>query len=130
MSEKGLSYSLKSRKLTSTRTFVVRLEGCWGELAAKGWTVVYTTHSSELVSFDEDQVITRMVRSNGSVASKSVHTDRINADAKLQAKLDERGAHDFLFGTAAIFCEGKNDSFAIRLGLEKKDIDYTQGRSA
>ena len=94
-----------------------------GELAKKGWTVVYTTHSSELVSFDEDQVVTRMVRSKGCVATKSVHTDRINADAKLQSKLDERGAHDFLFGTAAIFCEGKDDSFAVRLGFEKTSVD-------
>ncbi len=93
------------------------------ELSAKGWTVVYTTHSSELVSFDADQVITRMVRSKGSVSSKSVHTDKINPDAKLQSKLDERGAHDFLFGAGAIFCEGKDDSFAIRLGLEKSDVD-------
>jgi hypothetical protein len=94
-----------------------------GELATKGWTVVYTTHSSELVSFDEDQVITRMVRSKGSVAVRSVHTDGINVDAKLQSKLDERGAHDFLFGTAAIFCEGRDDSFAVRLGFEKKSVD-------
>jgi ABC-type branched-subunit amino acid transport system ATPase component len=94
-----------------------------GELAKKGWTVLYTTHSSELVSFDEDQVVIRMVRSKGSVAVRSVHTDRINADAKLQSKLDERGAHDFLFGTAAIFCEGKNDSFAVRLGFEKTSVD-------
>jgi len=94
-----------------------------GELAERGWTIVYTTHSSELVSFDEDQLITRMVRSNGSVVSRSVHTDRINADAKLQSKLDERGAHDFLFGTAAIFCEGKDDSFAARLGFEKTGFD-------
>jgi ABC-type cobalamin transport system ATPase subunit len=94
-----------------------------GELAKKGWMVVYTTHSSELVSFDEDQVVIRMVRSKGCIATKSVHTDRINADAKLQSKLDERGAHDFLFGTAAIFCEGKNDSFAVRLGFEKSNVD-------
>jgi predicted ATP-dependent endonuclease of OLD family len=99
-----------------------------GDLAAKGWTVVYTTHSSELVSFDEDQLITRMVRSRGSVVSRTVHTDKINADAKLQSKLDERGAHDFLFGTAAIFCEGKDDSFAVRLGFEKTGIDC-DGRS-
>jgi len=48
------------------------------------------------VSFDEDQVVTRMVRSKGSVSVSSVYTDRINVDAKLQSKLDERGAHDFL----------------------------------
>jgi len=94
-----------------------------GELAAKGWTVVCSTHSSELVSFDEDQVITRMVRSNGAVETRSVHTDNVNADAKLQSKLDNNGAHDFLFGTAAIFCEGRDDRFAVRLGFEKKNID-------
>jgi hypothetical protein len=64
-----------------------------------------------------------MVRSSGVVDSRSVQTDKINVDAKLQSKLDERGAHDFLFRTAAIFCEGRDDSFAVRLGFEKKCVD-------
>lgn len=94
------------------------------ELARKGWTVVYTTHSSELVSFDEKQVITRLVRSKGSVISKSVRTEKIEESAKLQSKLDERGAHDFLFGTCVVFCEGKNDTFATKLAFEKSGVDY------
>lgn len=94
-----------------------------GALALKGWTVVYTTHSPELVSFDQDQVITRLVRSKGSVTSKSVHTDSLEQSAKLQSKLDDRGAHDFLFGTAAVFCEGKDDQFAVRLAFEQLGMD-------
>jgi ABC-type sulfate/molybdate transport systems ATPase subunit len=94
-----------------------------GRLAAKGWTVVYTTHSSEMVSFEEDLIITRVVRTNGSIIAKSVGTDAINSEAKLQSKMDEHGTHDFLFGTAAVFCEGKDDQFALRLGLENKQVD-------
>lgn len=95
-----------------------------GELSSKGWTVIYTTHSPEMVSLDEPQVITRLVRHKGSIKKGSVDTRAIEDSAKLQSKLDERGAHDFLFGTGAVFCEGKNDSFALRLALDKKLVDY------
>ncbi|UVK36836.1 AAA family ATPase [Mesorhizobium sp. AR10] len=94
-----------------------------GALALKGWTVVYTTHSPELVSFDQDQVITRLVRTKGSVTSKSLQTDKLEQSAKLQSKLDDRGAHDFLFGTAAVFCEGKDDQFAVKLAFEQLGVD-------
>lgn len=105
-----------------------RIRKVLGQLADKGWTIVMTTHSSEMVSFDEKQVIHRLVRRQGKVTAGSVHTDQIDAEAKLQSKLDERGAHDFLFGTSAIFCEGKDDGFATRLGFDKTGVDY-DGRS-
>jgi ABC-type cobalamin transport system ATPase subunit len=100
-----------------------KLRKVLADLAVKGWTVVYSPHSPEMVSFDDKQVIARLVRTAGKVTAGIVHTDRINSDAKLQSKLDERGAHDFLFGTAAVFCEGKDDSFAVRLGFEKTGVD-------
>lgn len=93
------------------------------QLAEMGWTIVYTTHSSELISFDANQTITRMVRNAGKVRHQSVSTDEIEPDAKLQSKLDDNGAHDFLFGNAAIFCEGPVDSFAIKAGLDESGVD-------
>jgi ABC-type thiamine transport system ATPase subunit len=94
-----------------------------GELAAKGWTIVYTTHSPELVSFEENLVISRLVRSKGNVLMRSVHTDAIEAPAKLQSKLDDNGAHDFLFSTGAVFCEGPDDTFSVKYGFEKSGVD-------
>lgn len=105
-----------------------RIRKVLGELASKGWTIVISTHSPELISFDEKQVITRLVRKEGQVSEGTVHTDRIDLEAKLQSKLDERGAHDFLFGNCAVFCEGKDDGFATRLGFDKSNVDY-DGRS-
>jgi predicted ATP-dependent endonuclease of OLD family len=93
-------------------------------LAAKGWTVVYTTHSPELVSFDERQRLARLVRSRGQVQMRSVDTDQLDGNAKLQSKLDDRGAHDFLFSTGSVFCEGKDDAFALRVALDKSAVDY------
>ena len=87
-----------------------------------------STHSPELVSFDSKQVIHRLVRKGGKVSCGTVHTDAIDPEAKLQSKLDERGAHDFLFSTGVVFCEGKDDGFATRLGFEKTGVDY-DGRS-
>ena len=92
-------------------------------LSAKGWTVVYSTHSPELVAFDSKQIITRLVRSAGKLASSNVVTDSVGHDAKVQEKLDVHGAHDFLFSTAAIFCEGRDDSFAVKLGFDISDMD-------
>ena len=88
------------------------------DLAAKGWTVVYTTHAADLVSFEVRQNITRMVRSEGTVSTKSVDTGNVDRSAKLQSKLDERGSHDFLFSTRVILCEGRDYTFATRLALE------------
>jgi predicted ATPase len=105
-----------------------RVRKVLGELAAKGWVIVMTTHSPEMVSFDEKQVIHRLVRRGGKVTCGTVHTDQVDTEAKLQSKLDERGAHDFLFSTGAVFCEGKNDGFAMRLGFDMTKVDY-DGRS-
>lgn len=105
-----------------------RVRKVLGQLAAKGWTIMLSTHSPEMISFDEKQVIHRLVRRAGKVTSGTVHTDQVDPEAKLQSKLDERGAHDFLFSTGAVFCEGKNDGFAMRLGFDKTSVDY-DGRS-
>jgi predicted ATP-dependent endonuclease of OLD family len=96
-----------------------KLRRVLASLSAKGWTIVYSTHSPEMVSFDEKQVITRLVRSGDAVTHKSVHTDKINPDAKLQSKLDERGAHDFLFASCAVFCEGKTIVLRYGSGLKR-----------
>ncbi|MCB1500499.1 MAG: AAA family ATPase [Bauldia sp.] len=98
------------------------------ELSKNGWVVVYATHSPEMVSFDADQVITRLVRVGGTLASNSIHTDRIAAPAKLQSKLDERGAHDFLFSTGTVFVEGRDDGFACRATFDNTGVDI-DGRS-
>ncbi|WP_082739391.1 AAA family ATPase [Blastomonas sp. CCH5-A3] len=99
-----------------------------GDLSKNGWTVMYSTHAPEMVSFDADQVITRLVRVGGCLLSNSVHTDIIAAPAKLQSKLDERGAHDFLFSAGTVFVEGRDDGFACRYTFDKTDVDV-DGRS-
>ncbi|RWO83010.1 MAG: hypothetical protein EOS18_05200 [Mesorhizobium sp.] len=54
---------------------------------------------------------------------RTVYTDKIEAPAKLQSKLDDNGSHDFLFGTAAVFCEGPSDTFSLKYGMEKLGFD-------
>lgn len=101
-----------------------KMRSVLAKLAEQGWTVVYTTHSAELVSLNEPQIISRLTRSQGRVTKSSIDTRSIEDSARLQSKLDENGAHDFLFGSCAVFCEGRDDSFALRLGLEKNGVDY------
>lgn len=100
-----------------------KLRKVLASLSEREWVVVYTTHSPELVSFEGQQSITRLVRATGSVAYGTVFTDKIEAGAKLQSKLDDRGAHDFLFSAGVIFCEGTEDAFAVRMGMENLDVD-------
>ncbi|WP_186456973.1 ATP-dependent nuclease [Sphingomonas suaedae] len=100
-----------------------KLRKVLGDLSKNGWTVMYSTHAPEMVSFDADQVITRLVRVGGSLISNCVHTDAIAASAKLQSKLDERGAHDFLFSSGTVFVEGRDDGFACRYTFDATDVD-------
>lgn len=105
-----------------------KLRKVLGQLSKQGWTVIYSTHSPEMVSFDAGQVITRFERSSGGLRSHCVHTDQISLAAKLQSKLDERGAHDFLFSAGTIFVEGRDDGFACRYTLDALNLDI-DGRS-
>lgn len=100
-----------------------KLRKVLAELSTKGWTIIYSTHSPEMVSFDADQIITRLVRFGGELTAATVHTDKIDAPAKLQSKLDERGAHDFLFSTGTIFVEGRDDGFACRYTFDASGVD-------
>lgn len=105
-----------------------KLRKVLNDLSKHGWTIMYSTHAPEMVTFNADQVITRLVRIGGSLVSNSAHTDDFAAPAKLQSKLDERGAHDFLFSTGAVFVEGRDDGFACRFTLDGSDVDV-DGRS-
>lgn len=100
-----------------------RMQKVLSELSSNGWTIVYTTHSSEMITFEGNQTISRLVRTNGSVVSNEIKTDEINDAAKLQSKLDANGSHDFLFSIATIFCEGKSDKFALAVGLELEGLE-------
>ncbi|WP_164784016.1 AAA family ATPase [Mesorhizobium sp. M5C.F.Cr.IN.023.01.1.1] len=105
-----------------------KLRKVLAELAKAGWIVMYSTHSPEMISFNSDQIITRLVRSGGKLTVNTVHTDKIAAPAKLQSKLDERGAHDFLFSAGTVFVEGRDDGFACRYTFDGTGVDL-DGRS-
>jgi ABC-type cobalamin transport system ATPase subunit len=105
-----------------------RLRDVLGELAAKGWVVVAATHSSEFVHFGATQQIQRLWRTGGSVVGGSLSASTVAKRTQLQAKLDEHGNHEFLFANRVIFVEGKDDLFAVRTVLQKRNEDL-DGRS-
>lgn len=92
-------------------------------LAKKGWVVVTATHSPEIVSFAQSQKIVRLWRSGDDVHKGEFDATAAPQEVRFQEKLDERGNHEFLFAHRAIFCEGKADVLAVRIGLEKLDVD-------
>jgi hypothetical protein len=92
-------------------------------LAALGWTVVAATHSPKFVSFSENQQIVRLSRSGSSITAGILLTSHAADEAKFQEKIDQYGNHEVLLAARAVFCEGKDDSFAIRLGLSKLGVE-------
>lgn len=92
-------------------------------LAAKGWCVVCSTHSPDLISFRMSQVVVRLRRERHAIRTGTIDTARVGDAAKFQEHIDERGGSEMLFARKVILCEGKNDVVAIRLYLEKRGTD-------
>lgn len=105
-----------------------KLRGVLERLAGKGWAVVTSTHSPELISFSEPQAVIRLWRKPDGVGKGELLTSTAGPEAKFQERLDERGGHEMLFARRAVLVEGKDDAFAVRLFLEKAGIDL-DGRS-
>jgi predicted ATP-dependent endonuclease of OLD family len=92
-------------------------------LSALGWTILVTTHSPEFVSFVQNQQIVRLSRSGSGVAAGVLLTTNTTEEAKFQEKIDQYGNHEVLLAARAVFCEGKDDAFAIGLGLSKLGVE-------
>lgn len=105
-----------------------RLRDVFEDLAAQGWVVVAATHSSDFVSFGATQQVQRLWREGPEVVAASLTASRVARSAQLQEKLEERGNHEFLFASRAVFVEGKDDAFALRTALDKLGTDL-DGRS-
>lgn len=105
-----------------------KFRGVLHRLAAQGWTVVVTSHSPELVSFSQNQQIVRLYRTGRSVAAGVHLTTNTPEEAKFQEKIDQYGNHEIVLASRTIFCEGKDDAFAIRGGLAKLGLEI-EGRA-
>ncbi len=100
-----------------------KLRSVLRRLAASGWTVVCTTHASEFVNFNDSQQIVRLWRNAEGASVRRVMADAVAPGAKFQAKVDEKGVHEFLFANRVVLCEGKDDHFAIASLLERLEVD-------
>jgi ABC-type cobalamin/Fe3+-siderophores transport system ATPase subunit len=92
-------------------------------LAAQGWVVVLSTHSPSLFRVDGDEVVVRLRREGNCVSAGTVKATDASDLFRVQAKLDERGTHEFLFSQSAVLCEGKDDVCAVKLYLSKMNAD-------
>jgi predicted ATP-dependent endonuclease of OLD family len=100
-----------------------KLRDVLSDLSGLGWTVVCSTHAPEFVSFCDEQTIVRLWRRHGEIQKGVLDTGTISEGPKFQERLDERGNHEMLFANKVVFCEGKGDCFAVRLYLDKTDMD-------
>ena len=88
-------------------------------LSQLGWLVVTATHCPNLISFDQAQTVVRLSRKGVEVTKGKFETSTASEGVKLQHRLQERGSHEMLFGSAAVLCEGKDDTWAIRSTIKK-----------
>ena len=105
-----------------------KLSGVLERLANDGWSVITSTYSPDLISFSNPQCIVRLWRKANGVGKGELLTSSAGPEAKFQERLDERGGHEMLFASRVVLVEGKDDAFAIRLFLEKANLDLN-GRS-
>jgi putative ATP-dependent endonuclease of the OLD family len=105
-----------------------RMKSVLERLAASGWHVITTTHSPEFVSLGSKQRVVKVRRHGEQVAASEFETAMASDAVRLQAKIDEHGNGELFFANKVIICEGKDDEFALKLGLEKRKTDL-DGRS-
>lgn len=100
-----------------------KLRNVLARLAKKGWMVVCTTHSPEFITFAGEQQVVRLWRGETERSPCTLLSTSIPEGPRFQEKLDERGQHEFLFANRVVLCEGKNDSFAARIYMDKAQVD-------
>lgn len=100
-----------------------KLRSVLAGLAEKNWLVLVATHASELISFNESQHIIRIWRQDTSTSRGHLLTSKLPEGPKFQSRLDERGNHELVLANRLIFCEGKDDVFAIRSYLDDAGVD-------
>ncbi len=93
------------------------------KLSKKGWTILCSTHAPEFISFNRQQRVTRLWRYKDDVIKGEISSERIPDAVKFQELIDERGNQELLFANKVIFCEGKDDYFAVKLYSDKKGVD-------
>jgi ABC-type multidrug transport system ATPase subunit len=92
-------------------------------LAAQGWVVVLSTHSPSLFRLDGDEVVIRLRREGDKVSTGTAKAADASDRFRVQAKIDERGTHEFMFAQRVVLCEGKDDVYALKLYLGKLNAD-------
>jgi hypothetical protein len=100
-----------------------RMRRVFADLQSKGSQVVATTHSIEMISFALNQNIVRVKMTPSGVTGRRYSTATASQSMKDEEKLHEHGNHEVVFANVAILTEGKDDEFAVRMGLEKCGVD-------
>lgn len=100
-----------------------RMRRVFADLQAKGSQSIVTTHSAELISFGLRQDIVRLKMTAVGAVGHRYSTTTASQAMKDEEKLHEHGNHEVVFANAAVLTEGKDDECAVRMGLEKCNID-------
>lgn len=94
------------------------------KLQSRGHQIIGTTHSQELISFNEKQKIIRLTMTKEGTEKYEYSTGTIDEAVKDEEKLYERGNHEMVFANRVILTEGKGDQYGVKLGLEKQEVDF------
>jgi len=100
-----------------------KLRSILNRLASNGWLVVTSTHAPELLSFQVPQYIVRIWKNEEDTGRGHLFTEDIADATRFQEKLEEYGNHEILLANRNIFCEGKDDVFAMKTFFNKSQVD-------
>lgn len=100
-----------------------KLRAIFSNIQKKHHQIFITTHSEDMVSFNDSQKIVRLIRTKGGTNKREFSTNFSGEALKMEEKLHEKGNHEIVFANMVILTEGKGDQIALKIGLEKIGFD-------
>ena len=100
-----------------------KMRSIFQKMAQKGYQVVATTHSAEITSIADAQMICRLSLNSNGVSHAVFPTASASDAVKLEAKMTEHGTAEMLFANKVVIVEGKGDTQAVNIGCQISSID-------
>ena len=100
-----------------------RMRRVFDTLQSNNSQALFTTHSSEFISFSRSQDIIRLQMTPVGVEQHRYQTATAGQALKDEEKLQEYGTHEVVFASLVVLSEGKDDRFAICQGLKAIGLD-------
>lgn len=100
-----------------------KLKTVFSNIQKKHHQIFITTHSEDMISFNDNQKIVRLTRTIDGTRLNEFLTSISGNAIKMEEKLHEKGNHELVFANKVVLTEGKGDQIATKIGLENIGYD-------